>query len=379
MLIPIPQHWRLRYKILRGLMYALAILAAGIFALRTLFPTLVFSFNFRTPNSSKNNILNPRTPDNVSRANGKIERGGALIANLGTAGNFAQAETEVAVEKKSGLPENLELTLRRSYRSFMLPDGAPITDFPEAKLYKINDTYYELRDNTLYPFVSESAYQTRYPTDFAAAEAADFLSRYPVSEDPLGFRVGSIVSFADGVFLITSETEMRPVGSADIFLSLGYRFENVKPASEEEIGIYKRGKIFNLGEQHPDGTLLLDQDTGKYYLTEQNAKRQIVNERYLNFLLQQQIPVRVSSRSNETRVGCILQLSFFGQSFSCAADLTPLAPSLGPDFEITLGQNDTDIDINTLSVSLKTKKSAGNMLTLLSQIKQRVLARFGYE
>src|SRR3989304_9972369 len=108
---------------------------------------------------------------------------------------------------------------------------------------------------------------------------------------------------------------MRPVGSADIFLGLGYHFENVLPASEEEIGIYKRGKIFNLGGQHPDGTILLDQDTGNYYLVEQNAKRPLTDSRYLNFLLKQQIPVNVSAKSNDTSVNCNLKSSLFDQSF----------------------------------------------------------------
>jgi hypothetical protein len=353
-------------------------LVVGIFTLRALFPVLVFSFNFKTPNSSKNNILDPRSPENTPRTNGKIEKGGALIGDVGIAGNFSQANTEITLEKKSAVPNNLKMSLRRSYRSFMLPTGDPITDFPEAELYKIDGVYYALKDSVFYPFVSDSAYLTRYPGSFAKDEPREFLARYPISENWIGFRVGSLVSFADGVFLIVSETEMRPIGSADIFLGLGYHFENVLPASEEEIGIYKRGKIFNLGEQHPDGTLLLDQDTGNYYLVEQNMKRPLAGSRYLNFLLKQQIPVNVSAKSNKTNVNCNLEPSLFGQSFSCAANLTELKQSLGNDFEIRLDQNDGDIDINTLQVSLTTDRNKQNMLTLLSQIKTHILARFSF-
>lgn len=377
MIIPIHENWQFRYRILRVLMYAVIVLIVSIFTLRVLFPVLVFSFNFKTPNSSKNNILNPRSPENTPRTNGKLETGGTLIANIGTFGNLSQANVKIALEKKSAVPDNLKMSLRRSYRSFMLPAGAPLTNFPEAELYKIDDIYYEFKDNVFYPFVSDSAYLTRYPSDFAKNESREFLARYPVSENWIGFRVGSLVSFADGVFLIVSETEMRPVGSADIFLALGYYFENVLPASEEEIGIYKRGKIFNLGEQHPDGTLLLDQDSGNYYLVEQNTKRPLADSRYLNFLLKQQIPVSVSAKSNNTSINCKLKPSLFGQSFSCAVNLTELKQSLGNDFEIRLDQSDADIDINTLQVSLTTDRNKQNMLTLLSQIKARLLARFG--
>jgi hypothetical protein len=378
MIIPIPENWQYRYKILRAIMYAVIVLVVGIFTLRALFPTLVFSFNFKTPNSSKNNIHDPRSPENTQRTNGKIEKNGVFIANIGTSGNFSQANIKIALEKKSAIPNNLKMSLRRSYRSFMLPIGLLITDFPEAELYKIDGIYYELKDNMFYPFVSDSAYLTRYPSDFAKNESREFLARYPVSENWLGFRVGSLVSFADGVFLIVSEKEMRPVGSAEIFLSLGYHFENVLPASEEEIGIYKRGKIFNLGEQHPDGTLLLDQDANSYYLVEQNMKHPFADSRYLNFILKQQIPVNVSTKSNETSVNCNLEPSLFDQSFSCAANLAELKQSLGNDFEIRLDQSDTDIDINTLQVSLTTDRNQQNMLTLLSQIKTRLLTRFGF-
>jgi len=379
-MIPIPNQWQYCYKILRVLLYAATALTVGVFAVHTFFPTIAFSFNFKTPNSSKNNILDPRSMENASRKNGRLETDGVFIANIGIVGNFSQAKTKIILEKKSAIPNNLKMSLRRSYRSSMLPIGAPIGSFPEKSpaLYKINNTYYELRENsTLHPFVSDNAYLTRYPDDFATRESKEFLSRFTVSENWIGFRTGSLVSFADGAFLIISETEMRPVGSADIFLALGYNFENVLPASEEEIGIYKRGKIFNLGEQHPNGTLLLDQDAQNYYLVEHNTKRPITNTRYLDFLLKQQTPISVSARSNKTRVNCALTPSLFGQSFYCEMELTALEQNLGNDFEIHIDQSDVDIDINTLQVSFATNRNKQNILTLFSQIKQRLLTRFG--
>ena len=376
-IIPIPPHWQRRYRILRGLLYVIVIVSVGLFALRVLFPTLIFSFNFKTPGSSKNNLLDPRSPENLPRTNGKIEASGTLVADAGVVGNFSHAQALVTLEKDSVLPETLELTLRRSYRGFLLPTGASVTGFPEAALYRVDETYYALKDGTLYPFVSDSAYLTQYPESLALPETKDFLARYPVSERWLGFRVGSIVSFADGVFLITSETEMRPVGSADIFLALGYRFEDVRPASEEEIGIYKRGRIFLLGAEHPDGTLLLDQDTRTYYLIERGTKRPLIDPQYRDFLLKQQTPLSVSLQSSTERVSCLLEPSLFGQSFSCEAPLAALPASSDPDIEVRLDNGNTDIDINTLQISFVTEKNTQNMLTLLSQIKQRLLARFG--
>lgn len=376
-IIPIPPHWRQHYRILRALLYAAVIATVSIFALRVLFPTLVFSFNFKTPSSSKNNILDPRSPENIPRTNGKIEAGGTLIADAGIVGNFAQARARVTLEKQSALPENLAFSLRRSYRSFLLPTGEDVTGFPEESLYRIDGTYYALRNDTIFPFVSENAYRSRYPDEFAVPATRDFLARYPVSESWIGFRIGSVVSFADGAFLIVSDTEMRPIGSADIFLALGYRFEDVRPASEEEIGIYERGRIFLLGARHPDGTLLLDEDTKTYYIVEHDMKRALTDPRYRDFIMKQQTPISVSSRSGETHANCTLEPSLFGQSFSCSTELAALPSQLGSDFEIRIEGANTDIDINTLQVSFATDKSTENLLTLLSQIKQRLLSRFG--
>lgn len=376
-IIPVPEAWRTRYRLLRSLLYLIVIATVVIFALRVLFPTLVFSFNFKTPSSSKNNILDPRSPENMPRTNGKIETDGALIADASLVGTFSEVRTQVTLENKSSIPDNLELSLRRAYRSFFLPTGTDVTGFPQESLYRIDNTYYALRNDTFYPFASDNAYLSRYPETFATPESREFLSRYPVSENWIGFRIGSVVSFADGVFLIVSDTEMRPVGSADIFLAFGYRFEDVRPASAEEIGIYERGRIFLLGAQHPDGTLLLDQDTETYYIVEHDMKRAITDPRYRDFIIRQQTPISVSSRSSEVRANCTLVPSLFGQSFSCATPIDALRPGLGNDFEIRIDGANADIDINTLQVSFATDKSTQNMLTLLSAIKQRLLSRFG--
>ncbi|MDP3957666.1 MAG: hypothetical protein Q8Q10_04155 [bacterium] len=388
-LIPIPEHWQHRYRILRAILWAAVISFVIVFALRALFPTLIFSFNFKTPSSSKNNLLAPRSPDTTPRTNGKIEAGGMLVADVGVVGDFSQAATSLTLEKKSAVPDTLAFSLRRSYRSFFLPTGPPVTSFPEESLYRVDTTYYALRDGpastrlseagTLYPFVSDNAYLSRYPADFALPENKDFLTRYPVSEEWIGFRIGSIVSFADGAFLIVSDTEMRPIGSADIFLALGYRFEDVRPVSEEELGIYKRGRIFLLGANHPDGTLLLDRDTDTYYLVDGGFKHPLLDAPYRDFIIKQQAPIVTSSQASVQHADCTLLPGLFGQTFACATPLDALRSGNGPDFEIRISQGNTDIDINTLQVSFNTEKSAKNMLTLLSQIKQRILTRFGYQ
>jgi hypothetical protein len=378
-IIPIPEQWQARYHKARAVLFTIIFIGISSFIVHTLFPTFLFSFNFKTPSSSKNNLINPHSTDMLSRTNGKIETGGVLITDAGIVGNFSLARTTITLEKKSALPQSLTVSLRRSYRSFLFPIGMPVIGFPQETIYTTDGVYYALRNNILYPFISTNAYLTHYPNTFAIQKNKDFLTTYPVSEEWIGFRAGSIVSFADGVFLIVSDTEIRPVGSADIFLAFGYHFEDVLPVHEEEIGIYKRGKIFLLGAQHPDGTLFLDRDTDTYYLIDGKTKRPITDTTYLDFIIKQQSPILASSRNNELSTQCILTPDIFGQHFSCTADSSALRTDFGNTVEIAIHQDDADIDINTIEVAFFTEKNTRNMLALLARVKQRVLSRFGYE
>lgn len=374
----IPETVKRQYQIARVILYGIVITSTCLFVFQTLFPTLVFSFNFRTPNSSKNNLIDPRTEQNSLNTNGKMNTNEVLFSTASTLGTFSQAQIELILEKKSAPLETMDVSLRRSYRSFFLPVGTVLTVSPLASLYKIDDIYYELRENILFPFVSENAYHSRYQDTDARTEESGTLSQYTFSDTFIGYRIGSTVSFADGVFLIVSETEMRPFGSAEIFLALGYRFEDVIPASEEEIGIYKRGRIITLGIEHPDGTLFLDQDTKISYLIENGTKRPIENTEYLTFLTERQTPIIASSKMSAQTTTCTLKPGILGQSLSCQTPITMLPSGFGNDFEITLKNESEPIDINTLQVSLKTEASKQNMLSIISKIKQRLLVRFGF-
>ena len=372
----IPKEQQRNYLLLRIILYVGVALFISTLALKAFFPTLPFSFDFRNPGASKNTLLDPHAPNATDRKNGKIEADGTLIAYASSASDFSQVRSQINLERDSEQPETLHFSLRRSYRDFWLPTGDPITEFPTETLYVVDGTYYALRENTLYPFVSEQAYLTRYKADQAVTETETLLTKYPLSPNWIGFRIGSLVAYADGVFLITSETETRPVVSAETFLSSGYRFEDVLPGSAEEIGIYTRGKLFLLGVPHPDGTLFFDEDTETTYIIENGFKRAITDPGYRDFLAKQQMPIRVSESRSRESISCTMETGF-GRSLSCVSPLDTLVPGYGNDFEVTLGGGDTDIDIQNATVSFETEKSVKNILLFGSKIKERILIRFG--
>jgi len=375
--ITIPSSLEKQYHISRMILYFVILIMTLLFISSMLFPTITKRFDFRTPDSSRNTLLSPRSEERTPRTNGKVEKRGILLADTAVIGTFSTGVVKVALEKDLPMPETMLASIRRSYQSFFLETGETVTAFPVETTYRVGDTYYALREGQLFPYVSDGAYLSRFEANQAQDANDELLLRYPVREEWIGYRAGALLGNATGVFIVTSESEARPVGSAEIFLALGYTFDDVITVSEEELGIYKRGRIIELGATHPDGTLLLDQDTNAYFLVEGTTKRLFLPGAYRDFLLKKMHPIVVSSAEREKREICTLAPSVIGSTLSCKLALTPLTALYGNDFELRLTEAESAIDIRTISVSFETAKSKENMLTLFSKVKQRMVARFG--
>ncbi len=373
---PIPDSLQPLYTKLRITLFVLFFFAGLWMLYAFLFPTITTGFDFRNPKSSKNQVFDPRTADSTSRTNGKITPGETLIVNTSPIGDFSTLAVNLNLEKKSATPASVDISIRKNYRAFLFPIGDPIKDFEPRSLHRVGNTYYELRDTTLYPFVSPAAFHSRYPENAASIETEEWRGQFTVSNDFIGFRIGSLVSFADGIFVITSERDMRPIGSAEIFLALGYHFEDVIPGTEEDLGIYKRGRIFLLGGPHPDGTLFVDQITQEYFLIESGFRRPVISGPYLDFLLSRIHPVSVTSPSPAAMTHCTAEPGLLPRSLRCSAELDPLRQSIGSDYEISFSGNTTAIDIASLSLDFSTRLDVTNGKTLLSKVKQRLMSRF---
>lgn len=374
---PIPDHLEPVYRKLRVTLWILLVIAGLATTYGFLFPTITTSFDFRNPNSSRNQIFDPHSETGTARTNGKLETSGTLIANTSPLGDFSHLSVGIDLEKRSESPSHIMVSVKKNYRAFLYPLGEPITDFPAAELYRADDTIYLLRDGSLHRFVSDAAFLSRYPADMARDATVEFLNRYPIAPDFVGFRVGSLISFADGVYIVTSETEMRPIGSAEIFLALGYNFEDVIPVSEEDLGIYKRGRIFLMGAPHPDGTVFEERETGQLSLIENGLRRPLAEGRYQEFLREKVHPILALEASVAGLAECDAETGLLPRALDCGIELGALAGSLGSDYEIRLSDNDVAIDITSLSLAFGTRLDITNAKTLGAKVKERILTRFG--
>lgn len=379
---PVPPQEKRRYLISRVLLYTFCFSLAFFFALRIIFPTLPFAFNFRTPQSTKNTFLDPRQlSDQTPLTNGKIAAKQTLIGNFDSPGSFSRIRISFDLSEKSAEASHLKASIARSYRSFFLPiDDTPVASFEHPPLYRDQEGIYYAQDNgSLKRFASTRAYLSRYPEAFAVPLASSPAETLPVSDEWIGWRVGSLISFADGVFLVTSEHEIRPFGDPEIFLSMGYRFEDVIPAHEEEIGIYERGRILLYGAAQSDGTVFRDTDSGVYLIVHGQRLRPITSPEYRDFLIAQTHPIEASFDARARNLTCLPVATWWSSTrYACDIPESSLPSDFGSAFQLAL-RSEAPIDIDLLTVSLITDRTPDNFQLFASQIKTRLLSRFGIE
>ena len=375
--VALPENLILRYRVAQGILYTSLLLLFSFLIFRSLFPIITHSFDFENPTSSKHDLLVPKDTHGSLIANGKLPKGESLIFHDGTSGLYQKAILGLSLEEKESLPESIAITLRHGYAATWLPEGAAVQDFPAEKIYVSEGDYYALRNNELLRFVSREAFLSRYPESYAEAVSPDFLTTFTKNDTLIGYRPGLLVEYADGVFLIVNETDMRPIGSARIFANIGYRFEDVKKVNAEELGIYKRGKIFLSGDIHPNGTVFLDTDNQTYYIVQDGTFRKLLPGAYLNFLLTQGAPITFSQTTNDMTVSCTPTKSTFGHKVSCEADLTPIYDLVGSDYEMRIGNSGEDTEFAYYEAQFYTAINRQNFNFILSQVKENFLARFG--
>ena len=124
--------------------------------------------------------------------------------------------------------------------------GNTITDassYPDGSLFAIGDTYYQMQNQKLVPFVSTRAFFSQFETNQSIIKNDDFLKNYPVSDDQLGFAEGTLASFEQSVFIL-SEGKSYPVADAETFVQMGFDWNNVVALDSEELNIYKKQKQF---------------------------------------------------------------------------------------------------------------------------------------
>lgn len=347
--------------------------AIGVYIfLRIFFPSPTFEYFFSIPHSSRDTIFNPRTDVTESIPHGRTSHDAPLVFNIGTPSDFSTVDVRLTLAKDSSLPKTINLSLRKSIGADYEPTGDPITTFDKPSLFVVDSTYYERRSDILFPFVSEAAYKTNYPAEWAETVDASFIQSHTVSEEWLGWRSGTLVSFDNGIFVVDGNT-LRPIGDPSTFLALGYQWDTVLPASEEEIGIYKKSPLLDFGTTYPDGTILHEKETDSYSITKDGQKHPLPKGALRTFLLSIHAPIiDVSRDSLNTHAVCTFApgILLTARTYTCSVPLDVLSPLQGADYEFTVTP-DSAIHIDMASATFRTIVNRKNLSSVINQIRSQ--------
>lgn len=437
--ITIPEPWNLRYRKARAVLYGAAFAFALAAIFRIIFPSQTLLFDFTKPGSLANLLSAPRDTTGVPLTDGKIGAK-TLLFNAGIIGNYSSVLVVLTPHPKSTPVTGGALSVRRSYASFLLPtnpspalfpagtllsntsryaiiddDGKRImftddrqwtslgyqsgsflavndeefarnpdggtwtndTDHPSGTVFLIGDDFYELRNDTLHRFVSEGAYLSLHDMAEAIPRDPSFLERFEENDEWIGFRTGTLLQYADGIFFVDGAT-VQPIGSPEIFTALGFDWNRVIKASAEEMSLYKRGKIALLNAPQPNGTVFHDIDTGEYFVVSGSEKRPIESNALLHLLTKNLSPIDVSSRALETVGHCALKQSIWSDQWSCTIPVTEFAALPGNNYEFSVVPSaDSDgIQLANIETTFHSTMEISSLRSALSQIRQQIIDRY---
>lgn len=430
--IQLDDKWQKIYNLSRIVVYLFFFLGIIYFFYLIIFPSQNFIFLFKNPDSSNNNITDPRNENGDFPEEGKIKADSKLIFDANTAGNFSRAKFEINLANESPQMEKIEVLVRKSYKAFFYPLGEPLGfkegsliknnnnyyiaskgkirrffseqiaqdmgydiksfkeagdgeiqqsekgneialayEYPQGTLFKIAGNFYQLINNELIEFASDRAFQSQYDSDQAIEKNEEFLKTQSVGNNLLGFSDGSLLSFDEAVFLI-SGNKVFPFADPQTFESAGYLWENVIPATRDEMSIYEKSGIFYVHDPHPDGTVFFARDTGKYYYIQDSKKSEIKGTGILNSYKFSN-PIETSEGSSTEISRCSDRKAFlFFKVSGCEFSLANLQKIPGNNYQFEV-RVDKDIQVESLNAVFKKTISWNNTVMSLGNIKNKLI------
>jgi hypothetical protein len=269
-------------------------------------------------------------------------------------GNLSEAEAYgYQKEQFLAVPE-ADLVNEKHGSDIPLPKD-PSDALLEGALYHIGESYYQAKGGSLVPFVSERAYFSQFREEDALPRDGSFLEAHPATNDlSFGFLPGTLISYGEAVYMVSTGNTLRPIDSPDTFLGKGYQWESIIPATGEEFGIYALGSLYTIKQPHPDGTLFYAEDGARLYVVENGFKRPITNDA-VKAEFRSIVPVTVHSLPPEQ--SCTLAKSTWLPGVACTIPLDSFRQELSGEYQFSLvpkeGTKLTSIDIDFIRYTNK--------------------------
>ena len=434
--IQLEPHLRKKYIVAQIFLYII-FLAIVLFTFdRIFFPSVYLVFSFNNAASLKNNLdLSATTLQSDTLTKGAVTANNVLTFDANPIGTFSHAIINLITDKKSKSIENTSIRIRKSYEAFFYPTGDPsgfrdgallatndshyivsngvlrkfandaivtqlgysknsfmqisqndlgynksgddisdATIYPDDTLFIIGDTYYQLLNQQLSPFVSTNAFLSQFDANQAIAKTADFLNQYKLSETFLGFADGTLASLAPSVFIL-SEGKSYPISNAETFVKMGFDWNSLIQVDSEELGTYEKQKQLTYNQPHPNGTLFLDQKTNKYFVIKDGEKHPIESAAIVKTYSKQK-PIIADSQESEIGVLCQLKKAFLSNNtYTCDIPLNSLNDFVGIDFQID-AKFANDAKISSADVTFFTARNLDNFKASLLRTRTNLITNY---
>jgi hypothetical protein len=430
--VQLPEKKYMLYKKLQTMLYVVAFLLAIIMALRVIFDSQNFYSSLTNLDSNKNTLDLLQYQGTDSPTNGNIVAGSALYFDTVPVGTFSKAVIKFPQDNQSQKITTGEITIRKSHQAFLYPEGGSLgfkdgtllknksayyivskgelrkfetstvsafgyplnafvevtteelqynpagqlvedaTVYPESSLFKIDSDYYILQNSQLKKFTSEYAFLSQYKAVQAIQKDQTFFTQYALADDVVGFSDGSLVSFGDSIYIISSG-KYFPINNPETFIEKGYSWDDVIPAGSDEIALYEKTALFTIRRDHPNGTIFKTIESGKYFIVN-NLKKQFLPSQNIVDSWSNRSPILVSEKSLETTSQCAIKKSFFG-SYSCEIGIDNLQNLIGVNYEFIMKLNN-DTTIADLNVSFKKDINRTNLMVFLRNIYNKITNKY---
>ncbi len=141
---------------------------------------------------------------------------------------------------------------------------------------------YLIRDGKKYPFLSKSAFLSRYNSfDRVIPASPTDLDKYPTGQ-AIEYPNYSLLQIPTGGIYLLDDDTLRPINSKKTFKLLGFNPEEIIPVASKDIFFYKIGKPITEKDAYPTGTILEDKTTGGRYFVYNGEKKPILAPEIIN-------------------------------------------------------------------------------------------------
>lgn len=175
------------------------------------------------------------------------------------------------------------------FSNLKYPEGSLLQDVKSGGIYLIEN-------GRKRPFLSKSAFTSRFNENQVVQSTPHFLSKIPDGA-PIEFDNHALLRDENRTIYLLSDEKLRPFDSLEVFKALGFALRDIVETNIKNLSQYMLGEPIIASSVYPNGSLI-QLKSGGVYLIYNNIKHPIIDKSVLNTLF----PKEKTVMSDESRL-----------------------------------------------------------------------------